>query len=93
MYENKGFEGQPVRLFELVEGRIGSSYGAISSRSRFRIGSSYGAISSRSKVLNRKLVQSYFESVEGRMALLQLLNQSEEYRFFPQLVCELTEHL
>jgi hypothetical protein len=36
---------------------MGSSYGAISSRSRFRIGSSYGAISSRSKVSNRKPVQ------------------------------------
>jgi hypothetical protein len=72
MYENKDFEGQLVKLFESVEGRIGSSY---------------GTILSRSKVSNRKLVRSYFESVEGRMALVQLLNWSEEYRFFPQPVC------
>jgi hypothetical protein len=53
MYENKGFEGQLIRLFrvgrrsnrklvrsyfESVKGRIGSSYGAISSQSRFWIG-------------------------------------------------------
>jgi hypothetical protein len=50
MYENKDFEGQLVKLFESVEGRIGSSC---------------GAISSRSKVSNRKLVRSYFELVEG----------------------------
>jgi hypothetical protein len=31
---NKYFKGQLVKMFELVEGRIGSSYGAISSRSK-----------------------------------------------------------
>jgi hypothetical protein len=51
MYKNKDFEGQLVRLF-----RVGR---------RFRIESLYGAILSRSKVLNRKLVRSYFKSVEG----------------------------
>jgi hypothetical protein len=50
MYENKDFKEQLVRLFESVEGRIGSSY---------------GAISSRSKVLNKKLIRSYFKSIEG----------------------------
>jgi hypothetical protein len=50
MYENKDLEGQLIRLFESVEGRIGSLY---------------RAISSQSKVLNKKLVRSYFESVEG----------------------------
>jgi hypothetical protein len=39
-------------------------------------------------------VRSYFESVEGRMALVQPLNRSGfEYRFFPQPAYELTEHL
>jgi hypothetical protein len=50
MYENKDFKGQLIKLFESVEDRIESSY---------------GAILSRSKVLNKKLVQSYFESVKG----------------------------
>jgi hypothetical protein len=61
MYENKDFEGQLIRLFESVEGRIGSLYGAISSRLSvewrwysFQIG----------RGSNRNLVRNYFKSVE-----------------------------
>jgi hypothetical protein len=78
MYENKDFKGQLVKLFESVEDRIGSSY---------------GIILSRSKVFNKKLVQSYFKSVESRMALVQLSNRSEEYKFFLQPACKLKEYL
>jgi hypothetical protein len=75
---------------------MGSSYGAISSRSRFRIGSSYGAISSLSKGRRFRIGSPYsfrigresngagtaFESVEGNRLI-----------YSPQPGCELTEHL
>jgi hypothetical protein len=76
--KNKSFEGQLIRLFESVEGRMGSSY---------------GAISSRSKVSNRELVRRYFESVKGSNGAGTAFESVEGYRFFPQPACELTEHL
>jgi hypothetical protein len=50
MYENKDFEGQLVRLF-----RVGRDFEWEARTELFRVGQGS----------NRKLVRSYFESVEG----------------------------